>query len=519
MNVKKTAAVILSIMLSFGAVLPSFAATPAPTQTADDDDVLTSGVESEDEDEPQSTLNPVEADKDGEDEISSDFEDEEKLPDTSHAESAILIDMDSQRVLYSKNPDRKLYPASTTKIMTGIIALENGNMDDEVTATYSALASITTEDSHMGILVGEVLTMEQLVKGMLVYSANDAANVIAVHMAGSIDNFVDLMNQKAEELGLTNTHFANVCGTQDENHYTTARDLATLAQYAMKNEQFAEIVRMTTYTIPATNKYTRERNLPTTNLFLSTARSSYNYYAPAIGIKTGHTSDAGYCLVSAAQNNDMRLLAVVLNCDNEDTKTKAYSYTDSKNMFEFGFNNYEEQRIAVPGDIIAEEAVYEARGNATVMLTAQSEVAAMMAKDGADDIESSVEWTRDIAAPVSEGDVFGTITYRYRGEIIGATELVAVNDVQLNYILRGIHVVLKVVTSPFFMVPAIILIVLLIINTVIQRKKKKRRKQRQQRRERERRRTVSKNGRPIDREAMINEKRGEVKDTNSRYSK
>ena len=145
------------------------------------------------------------------------------------ARGAVLMEADSKTIVFEKDAHVRLPMASTTKIMTGILALELGNMDDTVTATYEALKTITLEDSHMGILAGEELTMDQLVKGMLVYSANDAANVIAIQISGSIEAFVELMNQKAQELGMTGTHFVNPCGSHDDNHYTTARDLAILS--------------------------------------------------------------------------------------------------------------------------------------------------------------------------------------------------------------------------------------------------------------------------------------------------
>ena len=168
------------------------------------------------------------------------YQEDESLtpPDVSYSKAALLMDMNTGRMIYGKNVDVKMYPASTTKMMTCILALEMGNMADIVTANYQALASITLDDSQIGILIGEEFTFEQLVYGMMVQSANDAANVIAIHLAGSIDAFVELMNQKAQELGMTNTHFVNACGIHDDNHYTTARDLAILARYAMQNETF-----------------------------------------------------------------------------------------------------------------------------------------------------------------------------------------------------------------------------------------------------------------------------------------
>ncbi|MCC8160029.1 MAG: D-alanyl-D-alanine carboxypeptidase [Oscillospiraceae bacterium] len=444
-------------------------------------------------------------------------------PTISYAQSAMLLDMSSGRILYSKNPDDRVYPASTTKIMTGILALELGNMSDTVTATYDALKDITLEDSHMGILIGEELTMEQLVNGMLVYSANDAANVIAIQIAGSMDAFVQLMNEKAQELGMTGTNFVNACGTHDDNHYTTARDLSILAQYAMQNEQFREIVKKPIYNIPATNKYSSERILVNTNLFLGTSRSTYYYYPPAIGIKTGHTSEAGYCLVSAASYNDTELLAVVMNCANADTKEQAYSYIDSKSLFEFGFDNYLHQILATVGDIIYDSKVYEAKDDMRVAVTVENDVSALIAnKEGSiDEVEKTIDMPEQISAPITKGDVLGTVTYTYKGNQIGTANLVATNDVERNNLLHVFHLILKVLTSPFFFIPAILLIILILFSR--HQKKKRERKRRIQQLKRNRQRTSPDNEtgtRTPNRNASRTERVSrETKGSNSRYRK
>lgn len=407
-------------------------------------------------------------------------------PDTSNSEAAVLMDLKSGRYLYAKNGDRRLYPASTTKIMTGILALELGNMSDTVTASYQALESITLEDSHMGILIGEELTMEQLVTGMMVYSANDAANVIAIHIAGSIENFVNLMNQKAQELGMLNTHFTNACGIHDDNHYTSASDLAILTKYAMQNEKFKEIVRMPIYKIAPTNKYTSERILVNTNLFLGTSRSTYYYYPPAIGVKTGHTSKAGYCLVSAATYNNNDLLAVVMNCQNTDEKEHAYSYIDSKSMFDFGFDNYLYQQVALPGENISQAAVYEAKDNTVLNLAVEQEVAALLpsALDNTQDIVPNINIPDTLAAPIKQGDVVGTVSYTYKGTAIGTTNLIAANDVDRNELLHICHIIIKVITSPFFYIPAILIIIVAVISINQRKKRKRQRRLKQLRRNR-----------------------------------
>lgn len=412
----------------------------------------------------------------------------EKEPNIKYAESALLMDLDSGRLLYAKNHQEKLFPASTTKMLTAIMALEQGSLDERVTATYAALKDITLEDSHMGILIGEELSLEELINGTLVYSANDAANVIAVHFAGSIEAFAEQMNAKAAELGMENTHFTNACGVHDDDHYTTAEDLAILGKYCMQNETFREIVKKAVYTMPATNKYAQTRNLPNTNLFLGTSRSSYHYYEPCIGIKTGHTSQAGYCLVSAAEHNGISLLAVVLKCDNKDTLSNAYSYLDSKTLLEFGFNNYEIKSLAQPGVIVSDAKVYEGKNNLRVSATVPDEVKALIPAnaDAETDIIKDVQLPEEVAAPVYKGDVIGSVTYTYDGKSLGKADLVAVNDVERNELLHVLHLIFAVLTSPFFFIPALVIIVLVIIANHQKRKRERRRKIQQIKRNRQR---------------------------------
>ncbi len=444
-------------------------------------------------------------------------------PKVQYAQTALLMDMQSGRVLYSKNLDDRVYPASTTKIMTGIIALETGNMEDVVTAPYEAIKDITLEDSQIGILVGENLTMEQLMYAMLVQSANDAANVIAVHLAGSMDAFVEQMNQKAQELGMTGTHFANPCGSHDDNHYTTTRDLAKLAKYAMKNEQFREIVKTAIQKIPPTNKYSLERTLVNTNLFLSTARSTYYYYPLAIGIKTGHTSQAGYCLVSAAAYNDTELMAIVMNCNDVDTKEQAYSYIDTKALFNFGFDNYVHKPLAAVGDIISDSKVYEAKNDMRVAVTVENEVSALIPnkEDSSDEVTPSVDMPERIYAPIKKGDILGTVTYSYKGIPVGSANLIAANDVERNNIIHALNIILKIVTSPFFFIPAILLIILIFFAR--RQKKKRERKRRIQQLKHSRQRETPENEtgtRTPDRNASRTERVDrETKGSNSRYGK
>ena len=434
-------------------------------------------------------------------------------PNTDNSKAALLMDMNSGRLLYGKNIDEKVYPASTTKIMTGILAIEMGNFADVVTATPEAIEPITLEDSHMGILIGEQLTFEQLVTSLLVYSANDAANVLAVHLSGTMQEFTNIMNKKAQELGMTNTHFENPCGSHTDNHYTTAHDLAILSQYAMKNETFRNIVKMPIYKIAPTNKYTEERIMVNTNLFLGTSRSLSHYYPPCTGIKTGHTSKSGYCLVASAEYEDIYLLSIVMGCPNEDVDEKAYSYIDSKALFEFGFNNYTGKVIASPGDIVSDSKVLEAKGGTRVALTVETPVNALVpsATENFDEIESKINLPEDLKAPIKKGDILGSITYSYKGTQIGTANLAATNDVERNEILHVINTIVKIIISPFFFIPVILILLLLIIAD--NKRKKRERQRRIQQLKKQKQKMPNRN-------AARNERiENETKGSNSRYNR
>lgn len=401
-------------------------------------------------------------------------------PSLRYCDAALLVDLNSGRILYGKNSKKRVYPASTTKIMTAILAIEMGDFDEVVSASAKAIEPITMYDSQIGILVGEKLTLEQLVHAMMIPSANDAANVVAVHLAGSIDAFAELMNQKAKELGMKHTHFVNACGMHDNNHYTTVEDLALLAQYAMKNEAFRSIVKQSTYKIAPTNKYDTQRELSNTNLFLS---SDYHRMPFCNGIKTGHTSEAGYCLVSSANYKSRNLLSIVMGCDNEDLEEHAYSYLDSKELFDFGIKNYKNLVVAAPDSVVHTAKVKHAKRNTELSLTVDTPIQALVSakNKGFEGIEMKLKLPEKLYAPITKGTVLGTVTYTYRGTKIGTAKLVAANDVERSIFLYLLSILWKIISSPFFFVP-VILILLILINR--NRRKKLRQKRLEQKRAR-----------------------------------
>jgi len=222
--------------------------------------------------------------------------------DTSRIEvsspSAILIEARTGRVLYEKEANKRMYPASTTKMMTAIIVLENvTDLKEMVTVKYDAIYSVPSGYSSDLLKVGEELSVEEMLYALLVKSSNEAGNVLAEHVAGGVDSFASMMNTKASEIGCKDTHFVNTNGVHEDDHYTTAYDLSLIAKYAMKNDVFRKIVSTASHTLPSTNKYSRtDRNLITTNDFIK--KSSKNYYENSVGIKTGFTSKSKYCLVA-----------------------------------------------------------------------------------------------------------------------------------------------------------------------------------------------------------------------------
>lgn len=407
---------------------------------------------------------------------------EEKDPSVfpeTHAKAALLMDMNTGNVLYSHNENKKMYPASTTKILTAILALEKGNLSDTVVATKEAIDPITLDHSQLGILVGEEMTLEQLLYALLVNSSNDAANVIAVHIGGSLEEFADMMNEKAKEMGATNTHFVNAHGYHDDDHYTTAADLAIFARYAMENETFREIVATKTYTLPPTNKEEEERKISTTNHLISKYRNTNLFYQYANGIKTGNTEEAGNCLVASATKGNINLLSVVLGCENENSSDQAYSFTDTTALFDHVFENFKYHKIASSTEVLADSKVYEAKKGIRVTLGAAQDVEMLLPNDtDTDKIQAETTLNEEIKAPIRQGDVLGSIRYTLNGETLLESDLVALNEVKQDKILHFIHGILNFIFNPFVLIPVLLIAALLIYSNIQRRRRRKRRRSR-----------------------------------------
>lgn len=368
-------------------------------------------------------------------------------PEISSA-TALLINTDTGGVYYSKNADERIYPASTTKIMTVLLAIEaieagEAGIYDEVTAGSNVSYGLTSDSSTVGIMAGEAMTLENLLYCAMVASANEACNVIAEYIGGSIDSFVELMNTRAEELGCTGTHFANTNGMPDDNHYTTATDLALIASAAADHELFMTICNTATVTIPATNM-SAERTLNNSNALIGTEGiyGSGYYYEYAAGIKTGYTSAAGYCLVSTASKDGINLLCLVFGGQPYTTESGATGYTnfaDTITLYDYIFNNYSYREILSTTETVTIVDVAMGSGANSVSLRPASAVTALVANDVSDSdftrsvvIYSQLEGT-ELTAPITAGDVLGEVSVYSDGVSYGTVSLVAASSVELSH--------------------------------------------------------------------------------------
>ena len=367
--------------------------------------------------------------------------------------AAILIDNKTNKILYDKNANERMFPASTTKIMTAILVLENCDLDEIVSASYDALMNIPEGYVTAEIQGEEQFTVEQLLEMLLVHSANDAANVLAVYVGGSIQSFVSMMNTKANELGLTNTHFTNVYGLQEDNHYTTAYDLAKIMQYCIQNDDFRRIAGSVSCSIPATNKSDVRSYTSTNQLVLP---DSPNYYSYVTVGKTGFTTEAGRCLVSCAYRNDIELTCVILGGILSDDGVSS-RFIDSISLYEYGFNHFSLKNIANPGDIITTIEVSNASAATKSLDLAFSDSIHALVNNS--DLETNyipeIQLNPNISAPIAEGDILGKSIYTIDG-ISYESDLVATHSVESSQLLQfvlqigGLFIALLITFQIFF---------------------------------------------------------------------
>ena len=353
--------------------------------------------------------------------------------------SAILIEYESGRVLYEKNADTRCYPASTTKMLTVFLALLMGDPEQSCYVSNEAMM-IPDDSSRIGLVPGEVVTLKDLEYATMVVSGNDGANVIAENIAGSIPGFVDLMNRAASAFGCTGTHFSNPHGYHDEDHYSTARDMAVIARTAMQNSTFRLIANTKSYTMPADNT-SGERNLNNTNRLINRSEAhESSFYSYANGIKTGQHSAAGYCLAASAVKNGVHLISVVFNASSD-----ANRYRVTIRLFEYGFTQflstsileiYEMNPRVV--DISGFDLNDPQLGKLELALQRTDTTVPDLVVTTSQDVQYWVqnfnvltytEYTRSFRAPVNAGEIMGTLTYYPENSSPVVYDLVATRSV------------------------------------------------------------------------------------------
>lgn len=342
-----------------------------------------------------------------------------ELPKTN-SRRYIVYDRISKSMIIGKNEDIKSAMASTTKIMTTIVILEKADLNEKVTVSAKAGG---TGGSRLGLKRGDKASVRDLLYGLMLRSGNDAAVALAEHVGGSVKGFAELMNEKAIELGLTNTHFVTPHGLDDANHYTTALELAKLTDYAMDNETFAKIVGTKSTTIYINNQ---SRQINNTNELLGVLNG-------VVGVKTGFTNNAGRCLVTETKRNNMDIITIVLGADTKKDRTK-----DSANLIEYTFSKYkmynlEEQIIEEfnKWKNINEKRILMIKGKTSnpKLALGTIEKATIPICDN-DKIEYSINALTEVEAPVEQWNVMGTLTVKLNGEILENIDIVNVNEVQ-----------------------------------------------------------------------------------------
>lgn len=361
--------------------------------------------------------------------------------------NAVLLDANYNEVLYDKGAYEKAYPASTTKVMTALLvleAIENGQLSPStmVTAGPTRMQDIPSGAGYVvaSLKEGEVMSVEDLLYCVMLPSAADAANVLAVEVDGTIEDFVAHMNRKAGELGCQNTHFTNTAGMHSEDHYSTAYDLALIFQAALEYDLFRTIIKTAAYTVPATN-LSAERYFYNTNGLISNLWYSGYVYDKCIGGKTGNTDEAGRCLIAAAEDGDTLLISVVLGSGPMEQEgyedLRQGQLVESKRLLEYGFNNFERVTITKGTEPVDKVAVTMSRQADEVNVKPQGSITRTLPKDmDLDAIETKIAlFSQEVEAPVEEGQVLGVMTLSYEGEVYGKLDLVAVNSVERSELL------------------------------------------------------------------------------------
>ncbi|MGN0136899.1 D-alanyl-D-alanine carboxypeptidase [Anaerotignum sp.] len=406
------------------------------------------------------------------------------------ASSAILIEASTGTILYEKNPDQKMYPASMTKMLTALVALDYYE-PEELIQVGTEINEVSLDSSKAGHQVGETLTMKNAIRGLIIPSGNDSANVVAAAVARRAENdeslgfakceavFTELMNEKAEKLGATNSHFANAHGYHSEDHYTSAHDMALIARAFMENETLAEIANEKSFSgNGADNMFESNENMKTQeyvwrshNLLITDGEYNYPY---ATGIKTGFTDEAGDCVTAAAEKDDVQLIAVIFNSEDPNR------WLDAKNLFEYGFNNYQKVEIAKANEAIEEIPLTKHKKSEgdTLAVVFQKDMVAFLPASAANSLKVTVAYNETYAvtdkegkvslkAPIEKGAEIGTVSYEVNGKTVLEAPVYAGRDVSKGTIFSSIGYFFKNLFTLKGLLTLVVIIVVIAIIVII----------------------------------------------------
>jgi D-alanyl-D-alanine carboxypeptidase (penicillin-binding protein 5/6) len=398
------------------------------------------------------------------------------------AETAVVIDAKTGQVLYDKNMNEQREPASTTKVITALLALEN--LDLSKTVTIDAETPFT-EGSRVYLLEGENIKVEQLMYALLLESANDAAVALGKEIAGSVPAFADMMNKRARELGAENTHFVNPNGLHEEGHLTTAYDLAMIAKYAMKNQEFRTLVSTYRYVIPATNMQDT-RYLYNTNRLIYDEKTKVIVngvqrpakYDGALGIKTGYTSHAGGCLIAGAKRGDTELISVVMKSTDEGR------FADSIALLDYAFENYKSVKAMDAGTILGEIPVKHGSERKVQVISKEDAYATLPIEASSSMINTKIKLDDKVQAPVAKGQKVGEVEIYEGDQLLGKVDAITAAGIPEGGILAIIGISDEAAKLIERILASVLILVVLLFTAyvVLKRRQIRRRKLRRQER-------------------------------------
>lgn len=405
-----------------------------------------------------------------------------KLPFEVNSDAVYLVNTDTGTVVYEKNADKKIYPASLTKIMTAIIAIET--IPDLEGTVITAPAYLYDEFYGMNVSNADIKQFEEvrmldLLYAMMLQSACEASSIIADHIGdGNISDFVDLMNKKAQEIGATDTVFKNPHGLFDEGQVTTAKDMYLITKYALTLPIFEKISTTATYSMPATNKHSEPRFVIHTNLMLSKSRGGEYYYENIKGIKTGSLPEVGRNLISMASFDGYNYLLITMGAPTADAKGVALpyngSYLDAKKLYKWAFSSFSLEKVLEVDQDIAEVPVALSAGQDYITLISKNDVTQLIPNDvDTTTIQKVKTLAKDVKAPVKKGDVLGKLDLKLKDEVIATVDLVASQDIDRSEYLYVLDITKRFLSTPFVRSMLIILGLLILIYLVLRARYKK----------------------------------------------